>query len=86
MTNLANHITTATTTTVCARPCVLHTLTLNEAATGSVTINDGDTALAIIASATVAQTFVYDIECKTNLNIVTAGADDITVSYRPLQS
>lgn len=86
MANIYNHITTATTTTITSRPCTLHTVTLNEATTNTVTINDGTTAVAIIASTTAAQTFVYDIDIKTSLNIVTAGNDDITVSYSPAVS
>ena len=86
MANIYTHIATAATTTIASRPCTLHTVTLNEASAGAITVNDGTAAIAIIAAATAAQTFIYDVACKTDLSVVTAEADDVTVSHSPAQS
>jgi len=80
------YITDAATTTVAARPAFLHSITLNEATAGAITVKDGDTTIAIIKAATTAQTLTYDICLNTSIVIVTAGADDITVSFKPLQT
>ena len=79
-----NYITDAATTTVAARPAFLHSITLNEATTGAITILDGATTIGIIKAATAAQTLTYDVCLKTSLVITTAQADDITVSFKPL--
>ncbi len=83
---LYKYITDAATTTVYGKPCFLHTITLNEAATGAITVKDGSTTIAIIKTSTAAQTFTYDVCLNTSLVVVTAQADDITISYKPLQS
>lgn len=83
---IPTHITTNTTTEVCSRPCVLHSVTLNEDLTGSVTINNGDNAIAVLATGAdhTPVTLIYDVVCDVDLEIVTAGSDDITISHRPL--
>ena len=85
MENSYKHITANATTTVCSRPCVLHSITLNEDLSGTVTISDGDNDIAILATGAdhTPVTLLYDVVCQTNLTIVTAGSDDITVAYRP---
>jgi len=80
------YITGAATTTVAARPAFLHAIVLNEATAGAITVKDGDTTIAIIKAATAAQTLTYDICLNTSLVITTAEGDDITVSYKPLQT
>jgi hypothetical protein len=80
------YITGAATTTIAARPAFLHAIVLNEVTAGAITILDGADTIAIIKAATAAQTLTYDICLKTSLIVTTAQGDDITVSYKPLQS
>jgi hypothetical protein len=82
----ASHISTATTTTVKSGAGFLHAITVNTTAAGSITIYDNTTAtgtvLAVIKASVLEGTFVYNVGFATGLTIVTAGASDITVSYR----
>ena len=79
-----NYITGAATVVVAARPAFLHSITLNEALTGTVTVTDGDNTVAVVAIATAAQTLLYDVCTTKNLTVTTSAGDDITVSFKPL--
>ncbi len=80
------NIATGTTTLVKTGPGVLHSLTINKSVASTITIYDALTAvnpvIATIAASVVEGTLVYDIAFSTGLTIVTAGASDLTVSYR----
>lgn len=75
------YITTAVTTAVFSGKGILGRLTLNEVSAGTITLLDGGVAFALIAAATPAQTFIYDVTIANALSITTAGADDVTVSW-----
>lgn len=80
------NITTATTTLVKTGAGILHTLTVNATAAGTITIYDNTSAagtkIATIKASVVEQTFTFDVAFATGLTIVTAGASDITVSFK----
>lgn len=82
-----NNISTATTTTVKSGTGVLHAITINTTAVAAITVYDNTagsgTKIATIAvSPPIGSTFRFDVAFATGLTIVTAGASDITVSYR----
>jgi hypothetical protein len=66
-------------------PCLLHTVVLNDGGAGSITVYNGIDALgdviAIIDSATVQGSYLYDVFCATGIHIVIVGTIDITVTY-----
>ena len=86
------NITTATTTVVCPKGGVLHTLTFNKpVAAGTITMYDHASAASgskigtITFPATVLanqNSLIYDIAFSNGLTIVTVEANDITVSFR----
>ena len=81
------NIAAATTTTVKSGSGFFHTLVINDdSAAGAITIYDNTAAsgtkIATIAGGSGETTRLYDVQFSTGLTIVTAAADDITVSYR----
>lgn len=80
----ATHIATGTTTQVITGSGVLHTIVVNTAAAGTITVYDetgsGTTNVIAILAATAVGTHLYDIAFSTGLKIVTAAASDVTVS------
>ena len=91
--NAFTYIVTAATTVVRTGAGILHAITCNKAiAAGTITIYDGLTAAGtkigiVTHPATLLQnhyTLIYDVAFTTGLTIVTAEANDITVSWRPL--
>ncbi len=80
------NIATATTTVVKSGSGFLHTLTVNTTAAGTITIYDSTAAsgnkIGTLKASVVEQTFTYDVALTTGLTIVTAGASDVSVSYR----
>lgn len=84
MDNLYKYISTATTTTITDRPCLLHSITVNTTAAGAITVYDGATQVAAVLKSGVAEgTYTYNIVLRRYLKVVTAAASDITVAYRP---
>lgn len=81
MPNKYSHITTATTTNLKTTAGILHAVTVNAALTGTITINDGASVIAVITNPTVGQVISYDVGFAGTLNIVTSATCDITVSY-----
>lgn len=80
-------ISTATTTTVKTGGGILHNITINTTAASTITIYDsltgtGTKIATIAASPVIGSNFTYDVSFTTGLTIVTAGASDITVSWR----
>ena len=79
------NISTATTTLIKTGKGILHSIVVNTTAAGTIKIEDAltDTTPSIgILKASVAEgTYLYDVSFLTGLNIVTAGASDITVSW-----
>jgi len=85
----SNYIDSAATTLVKTGPGVLHLISVNTTAAGSVTVYDGVSAaapasvLAIIKASAAEGPYIYDIAFDKGLTIVTAHADsDLTVSYK----
>lgn len=81
------NIATATTTVVKSGAGILHAITINTTTASTITVYDNTagsgTAIATIAaSPAIGQVFLYDVSFSTGLTIVTAGASNITVSYR----
>jgi hypothetical protein len=82
-----NHIAGAATTTVKTGVGILHTISLNTPATGTISIFDNTagsgTTIAIINATTsvVPTTLDYDVGFNTGLTIVSSASQDITVSY-----
>ena len=82
----ATNIATATTTTIKSGVGVCVAITLNETNAGIITVYDNTagsgTKIATIAAGAAAGTvFPYMCQFTTGLTVVTAGADDITVTY-----
>lgn len=82
---LYQNITTGTTTTVCATGGVLHYITVNKTAAGTIALNDGAAgATGVIGTlkASVAEgTYRYDVAFSDSLEIVTGAASDLTCCY-----
>lgn len=82
----SSNITTATTTTVKTGAGMLHSITINTTAAGTITIYDNTagsgTKIGTIAASAAGPTFMYNVSFSTGLTIVTGAASDITVSYR----
>lgn len=80
------NISTATTTTVKTGGGVLHTLTINSTAAGTISLYDNTaasgTSLGIIAASAGVQTFTFDIPFRIGLTVVTAAASNVTLSFR----
>ncbi len=75
------HIATNTTTTVFSGQGVLHTIVVNTTAAGTITVNDGATAVAILKASVAEGTYTFDVQIAANLSIITAAASDITVTW-----
>jgi hypothetical protein len=80
------NITTATTTVVKGGVGVCVAVILNETNAGAITIYDntagsGTKIATIAAGALAGTTFPYLCQFSTGLTVVTAGADDITVTF-----
>ena len=77
------HISTATTTVVSTKPCVLIAIIVNTTAAGAITIDDAVSAttptIGIMKASIAEGTYEYKVFCATGLTIVTAAASDITV-------
>jgi len=80
---LYTNITSNTTTTITDRPCILHSVTVNTAAAGVISINDGTDSVATLKSDVAEGTYTYDVVLRNYLQIVTAGSPNITVAYKP---
>ena len=83
------HLSGAATTAICpASPsAVLHAITVNTGAAGTVTVYDGTVAqnkvVAVITPTAVAgPSFLYDVALVNGLTIVISAAIDITVAYQ----
>lgn len=82
-----SNITSATTTVVKTGAGILHSITVNTTTAFTITVYDNTSAAGtkiatIAASPAIGSTFTYDVSFSTGLTIVTAGASDLTVSYR----
>ena len=81
-----SNIASATTTVVKSGPGVLHNITINTTAAGTITVYDNTSAAGtkiatIAASPVIGSCFEFDVSFVNGLTIVTAAASDITVSY-----
>ena len=78
---LSKNITTAATTTVCGTAGVLHSITVNTTAAGTIIYKDGDTVLGTLKASVAEQTFLLDICFNNSLVVVTGAASDVTIAY-----
>lgn len=76
------NITTGTTTAVFAGKGLLHTIVVNTTAAGSIIIKDGTTVLGTLKASVAEGTYIYDCSIAGGLNIVTAAASDVTVTWQ----
>jgi len=81
--NLFKNITSADTYTITDRPCVLHSITVNKTVAEIITIMDGTDTVGVLDASIAEGTYTYDIVLRQYLSVTTAGASDITVSYKP---
>lgn len=81
-----NRISTATTTTVKSGAGVLNSITINTTSIGSITVYDSLSAsgniIAVFPASATMGTYTYNVNFTIGLTIVTAGASDLTVSFR----
>lgn len=78
---IPKHISTATTTAVKDKTGVLHAITVNTTAAGTITVNDASGAIAVLKASVAEGTYTYDVACQGKIEVVTAAASDITVAY-----
>lgn len=84
------YISTATTTDVKSTAGVLVSVIVNDANAGSITIYDDTTGgtstpVAVIGAASAsrpATPLYYNIKMNNGIQVVTAGADDVTIVYK----
>lgn len=80
------HIASATTTVVKSGAGFVHSITVNTTSAGAITVYDNTagsgTVIAVLKASIVEATYALDVSFSTGLTIVTAGASDLTVSYR----
>jgi len=69
--------------TITDRPCILHSITVNTSAAGSITIMDGANTVGVLKASIAEGTYTYDITLNQYLQIITASTSDITVAYKP---
>lgn len=79
------------TVTVCATPCVLHSITINTTSAHALTVKDSgtngiDTTVATIKASIAEQTLEYDVDITTGLKITVPASyvGDATIAFKPL--
>lgn len=75
------YIATATTTAVKAETGVLHSIVVTETAAGTITVNDSLGIVAVLKASIVEGTYLFDVDCVGRIEVVTAAASKLTVSY-----
>lgn len=79
---LYKYIDSATTTTITASQGVLHSIVVNTAAAGTITVSDANGTIALLKASVVEGTYLYDVSFNGYLAIVTGSADsNVTVTY-----
>jgi len=79
---LYKYIDSATTTTITASQGILHSIVVNTAAAGTITVSDEVGTIALLKASVVEGTYLYDVAFNGYLKIVTGNADqDVTVTY-----
>ena len=80
---LFNYISTATTTTVATGSAgLLHSVTIGETAAGAITISDNTGTIAVLKTSIPEGTYTFDVAWNGFLQVVTAAASKLTVSYK----
>lgn len=84
-----SHISTATNTQISAKAGAMHTIVINTSVASTITVVDtsaancsGGNNIAIFAASAPVGAYLYDIQFSNGLCITTAGASDLTVSFR----
>jgi len=80
----ATNINGADTTIISTVACKLHSIVINTTSGGAISVYDSASSatnpIAIFPTSAEVGTYIYDIDTKFGLTIVTAGTGDITVS------
>lgn len=80
------NISTSATTTVKSGAGYLHSIVVNKAANGAVTIYDNTagsgTLIATLKASIVEGTYIFDCKFSNGLYVIPAAATDITLMYR----
>lgn len=74
-------ITTATTTAVKTKSGTLRRIIIGATAAGTITLNDGLGARAVLGASYPVGSYTFDIEFVEKIEVVTGAASDITVVY-----
>jgi hypothetical protein len=77
----ATRITTATTTVVKAGTGTIHRIVIGATAAGTITLNDGVGTKLVLGVSFPVGSYELNIECATKIEIVTAGASDLTIVW-----
>lgn len=79
------NVATNTTTTCKTGRGALHSIVVNTAAAGAITVYDNSagsgTVIATLKSSVAEGTYLYDVQFDTGLTVVTAAATDITITW-----
>ncbi len=62
--------------------CTLHSVVVNTAAAGAVTVSDVNGTIAVLKSSVVEGDYPYDVRCSGYLGISAAAATDLTIAFR----
>lgn len=62
---------------------MLHSIVVNTAASGAVTVTDEDGTIAVLKASVVEGTYVYDVACSGYIGIAAAAATDLTILFEP---
>jgi len=83
MSYLYKYIDSATTTTITASQGTLHSIVVNTAAAGTITVSDANGTIALLKASVTEGTYLYDVNFNGYLSIVTGHADsDVTATYK----
>ena len=79
--NSCAHISTATTTHVATMSGVLHAISVNATAAGTITVADSLGTIAVLKASIAEGTYLFDVQFVGNLDVTTGAASDLTVAY-----
>lgn len=61
--------------------CTLHSVVINTAAAGAVTLTDQNGTIAVLKSSVVEGPYLYDVACTGYLGVSAAAATDLTIAF-----
>lgn len=75
------HISTNKTTNVATQSGVLHSIVVNTTAAGAITVADALGTIAVLKASIAEGTYLYDVRFVGKLDVTTAAASDVTVTF-----